>query len=104
MGQAGHFGVGAFDDALLRFLQRAGDADLLVDADVDLLLGGPAVLMLEDVERGLSVAVGSGLVQGAGSGVPCSPHGNVSSTNASGSSLIVGDHSRAINSISSEAL
>ena len=38
------------------------------------------------------------------SGVPGSAHGNVSSTNASGSSLIAGDHSLDINSISPDAL
>lgn len=66
MGQAGHFGVGAFDDALLGFLQRAGDADLLVNRDVDLLLGNPAVLVLEDVQRRLGVAVGRRVVQRLG--------------------------------------
>ena len=54
--------VHPFDDALLCFFQRACDADLLVDGYVNLLLGDPAVLMLQDVECGLSVAVAGGFV------------------------------------------
>ena len=66
MGQAGHFGIQPFDDALLGLLQRARDADLLVDADFDLLFGYPAVLVLQDVERRLGVASGCRVVQRLG--------------------------------------
>jgi hypothetical protein len=60
--------VHPFDDALLCFLQRACDADLLVDRYVDLLLGDPAVLMFQDVECGLSVAGRGCVVQRLGGG------------------------------------
>ena len=68
MGQAGHFGVQPFDDALLGLFQRSRDADLLVDADFDLLLGDPAVLVLQDVQRCLGIPSGCCVVQRFGGG------------------------------------
>ncbi len=59
-----HVRIQPFDDARLRAFQSAGNADLLVDVYVDLLLGHPAVLMLEDVQRGFGVSRRCGVVQG----------------------------------------
>ena len=61
-----HFGEGALYHAGLRLLQRARDADLLVDVHVYLLLGDPAVLVLQDVQRRLGVAHLRGVVQRLG--------------------------------------
>ena len=58
--------VQSFNDAGLRTFQRAYDAYLLVNRYVNLLLGYPAVLMLENVKRGLGVASGGSIVQGLG--------------------------------------
>jgi len=41
---------------LLRHLQRANDADTLFHVNADLLLGYPAVLVLEDLKRRLGVS------------------------------------------------
>jgi len=41
---------------LLRHLQRANDADALLYVNADLLLGYPAVLVLEDLKRRLGIA------------------------------------------------
>ena len=43
-------------DALLGLAQCAEDADLLVDVHLDLLLGHPVVLVLQDFQRRLGVA------------------------------------------------
>ena len=44
-------------DALVRLAQRAKNTDGLIDVDLDLLLGDPVMRVLQDVKRGLSVAL-----------------------------------------------
>ena len=41
---------------MLRHLQRANDADTLLDVNADLLLGHPRVLVLQHLKRGLGVS------------------------------------------------
>ena len=53
----------ALDHPLLRHLQRANDADTLLYVNADLLLGYPAVLVLEDLKRRLSVSSQRGVVK-----------------------------------------
>ena len=52
-----------FYDTVVGRLKRGCDADALVDLDRDGLLGHPAVLVLEDLERRFGVAFQRRLVQ-----------------------------------------